>query len=178
LDLTSIRQHDTAVMVVGPSGPNAERVTAALEQARVKVVRVGSAPVACEKLAAAMPQVVILVAPPLARLRADLADRAEAVGAIVMDVDERLEGDAYEDIVNEIITTAITRKMERDEVEPRSRPAGTSAPPSAGANGAVTMPPQDGGSVTASDPPTVIAIADAVTLDDSAVVDDGWDDKA
>lgn len=147
-------------MVVGPSGPNADRVTAALEQARVKVVRVGSAPVACEKLASAMPQVVILVAPQIAPLRADLSDRAEAVGAVVMDVDEALEGDAYEDVVNEIITTAITRKMERDEVEPTSGPQSGAEP-----------------LTSASDPPTLIGKADPAVLDDSAVVDDGWDDE-
>jgi hypothetical protein len=166
LDHTIVRQHDTAVMVVGPSGRNADRVTAALEQARVKVVRVGSAPVACEKLASAMPQVVILVAPQLAPLRADLADRAEAVGAIVMDVDDALEGDAYEDVVNEIITTAITRKMERDEVVPSSgRGASASEHPPSHANG----------SSATTDPPTMVGNVDPETLD-SAVVDDGWDE--
>src|SRR5687768_16766306 len=154
-------------MVVGPSGPNADRVTAALEQARVKVVRVGSAPVACEKLASAMPQVVILVAPQLAPLRAELTDRAEAVGAIVMDVAEALDGEAYEDVVNEIITTAITRKMERDEVEPTSITIDMSEPPPADSSG---------GSATTTDPPTMVAKADATALDDSAVVDDGWDE--
>jgi hypothetical protein len=118
---TLVRQHDTTVMVVGPSGPNAERVSKALELARVRIVRVGSAPVACEKLAGAMPQVVILVAPvtqPSAR--GLLTDRADAVGAIVMEVDPRLEGDEYEDVVNDVITTAITRKMARDDMEPSS----------------------------------------------------------
>jgi hypothetical protein len=168
LDHTIVRQHDTAVMVVGPSGPNADRVTAALEQARVKVVRVGSAPVACEKLASAMPQVVILVAPQIAPLRADLTDRAEAVGAIVMDVEEGLEGEAYEDVVNEIITTAITRKMERDEVVPssgRGASASERPPPSSHANGTSAT----------TDPPTMVGKADPEVLD-SAVVDDGWDD--
>lgn len=154
-------------MVVGPSGPNADRVTAALEQARVKVVRVGSAPVACEKLAGAMPQVVILVAPQIAPLRADLADRAEAVGAVVMDVDAALEGDAYEDVVNEIITTAITRKMERDEVVPTSGVTiDVSEPP----------PPLANGSNRTTDPPTLIGKADPEVLDEAAVLDDGWDE--
>jgi len=111
-------------MIVGTSGRNADRVTAALEQARVKVVRVGSAPVACEKLAGSMPQVVILISPQIAPMRAELADRAEAVGAVLIDVEESLEGDAYEDVVNDIITTAITRKMARDEVEPTMMAAG------------------------------------------------------
>lgn len=151
-------------MVVGPSGANADRVTAALEQARVKVVRVGSAPVACEKIASSMPQVVIFIAPQLAPLRADLADRAEAVGAIVMDVDATLEGEAYEDVVNVIITTAITRKMERDEIEPVTIAVGQSEPPPAHMNGSA-----------ASEPPTMIGRADPSSLDDSAVVDEGWD---
>ena len=156
-------------MVVGPSGPNADRVTAALEQARVKVVRVGSAPVACEKLPGAMPQVVILVAAQIAPLRADLTDRAEAVGAVVMDVDETLEGEAYEDVVNEIITTAITRKMERDEVEPTSGviiDVSEPPPPPSHANGASTT----------SDPPTMVGRADPEVLDEAAVLDDGWDE--
>lgn len=107
-------------MVVGPSGRNADRVVAALEQARIKVVRVGSAPVACEKLGNTMPQVVILIALPEVPHRIELADRAEAVGAVVMGVDERLEGDEYEDVVNDVITTAITRKMARDDTGPSS----------------------------------------------------------
>jgi len=134
-------------MIVGPSGPNAERVTAALEQARVKVVRVGSSPVACEKLAGAMPQVVILIARELPPLKHELEDRASAVGALVMEVDEQLDGDAYEDIVNDIITTAITRKMERDEVAPKSSP--------------------DKG------PPSVERNAEMLDGDE---VDDGWED--
>lgn len=137
----------------------------ALEQARVKVVRVGSAPVACEKVASTMPQVVILVAPQLDPLRADLVDRAEAVGAVVMDVDAALDGEAYEDVINEIITTAITRKMERDEVEPVTIAVGMTEPPPPHANGSA-----------ASEPPTMVGKADPATLDDSAVVDDGWDE--
>jgi hypothetical protein len=166
-------------MVVGPSGKNADRVTAALELARVKVVRVGSAPVACEKLAGAMPQVVILVARPADAMRADLAERAEAVGAIVVEVDASLEGDAYEDVVNEIITTAITRKMERDEVSPSSEGATLEPPPEYRTNGNMSEAP-------------VMLTEHDVDLDDVARrdskgppalepektngVDDGWDD--
>ena len=87
---TLVRQHDTTVMVVGPSGRHAERVTAALELARIRVIRVGSAPVACEKLGSAMPQVVILIAPIVTPLQVALTERADAVGALVTEIDEEL----------------------------------------------------------------------------------------
>lgn len=116
-------------MVVGPSGKNADRVTTAFEIARVRVVRVGSAPVACEKLGSAMPQVVLLVSPPAPDQRDDLIDRAAAVGAVVVDVDESLEGEAYDEAINEIITTAITRKMMRDAAQAKDLAVGATAPP-------------------------------------------------
>lgn len=116
-------------MVVGPSGKNADRVTVAMEQARVKVVRVGSAPIAGEKLGSTMPQVVVLIAPPLPPLRDELTDRAAAVGAVVVEVDERIDGEEYEEIVNDIITTAITRKMALDAVSPTNPAAFATEPP-------------------------------------------------
>lgn len=116
-------------MVVGPSGKNADRVTMAMEQARVKVVRVGSAPVAGEKLGSTMPQVVVLVAPTSPPLRDELTDRAAAVGAVVVEIDERLDGDDYEDVINDVITTAITRKMALDDLTPASAGSTATEPP-------------------------------------------------
>ena len=145
-------------MVVGQSGRNADRVTAALEQARVRVVRVGSATVACEKLASTMPQVVILVTPMPEASKYELSERSSAVGAILIEIGEALYGDEYEDVVNDIITTAITRKMARDDIDPSSSSSGSNSagPTSRGRSGAVTAPPQ--------------------VLDDE-VIDDGWDDE-
>lgn len=159
LEPTLVRQLDTTVMVVGQSGKNADRVTAALEQARVRVVRVGSATVACEKLASTMPQVVILVTPMPQASRYELTERSSAVGAVLMEIDERLDGEEYEDVVNDVITTAITRKMARDDIEPSSSNApgpSSGGPNSRGRSGAVTAPPQ--------------------VLDDETV-DEGWDDE-
>jgi hypothetical protein len=131
LERTVVRQHDTTVMVVGPSGRNADRVTAAMEQARVRVVRVGSVPVAGEKLGSTMPQVVVLVAPPSPDMREELGDRASAVGAVVVEVTESVDGDDYEEIVNDIITTAITRKMALDALTPTNVAVGQTSPPHA-----------------------------------------------
>ncbi len=116
-------------MVVGPSGKNADRVTVAMEQARVRVVRVGSVPVAGEKLGSSMPQVVVLIAPAIPPQRDELGDRAAAVGAVVVEVDERLDGEEYEEVINDIITTAITRKMALDALTPTNTAAFATEPP-------------------------------------------------
>src|SRR4051812_24750394 len=76
LEPTVVREHGTTILVVGPSGRNADRVTAALEQAKMRVVRVGSAPVASQKLAGVMPQVVVLVSTPSTAQRDELADHS------------------------------------------------------------------------------------------------------
>jgi hypothetical protein len=153
-------------MVVGQSGRNADRVTAALEQARVRVVRVGSATVACEKLASTMPQVVILVTPMVEASKYELTERSSAVGAVLVEIDERLEGDEYEDVVNDIITTAITRKMARDDIEPSSGyPSSSNAPNSGGPSSGGPHSRGRSGAVTA--PPQML---------DDETIDDGWDD--
>jgi hypothetical protein len=117
VEATQIRQLDTTAIVVGPSGANADRVIQALEQARIHIVRLGSAAVACERVVAAMPQVIVLLHAISGAERDVLADRATAVGAMLVDVDAKVEGEAFEELINDIITTAIQRKLSRDECE-------------------------------------------------------------
>ncbi len=117
VDATQVRKLDTTVFVVGPSGPNADRVTVALEQARIRIVRLGSAAVACERVVGAMPQVIVLLDAISGAERDVLTDRSTAVGAALIDVESTLEGEAFEDVINDVITTAIQRKLLRDEVE-------------------------------------------------------------
>jgi hypothetical protein len=112
-------------MLVGPNGDVADKVTRGFEYARVRVVRVGHAAAACERLAVAMPQVVVV----LGTLRADerdaLTDRATAVGALVMYVDPELDDETLDELVARAAQAAIERKLVRDE----SGPAGTVAEP-------------------------------------------------
>ena len=118
MDSTIIRHVSMTAMLVGPNGEVAERVASRFEEAHVKVVRVGHAAAACERLAVAMPQVVVV----LGTLRADerdaLADRATAVGALLMYVDPELDAETLEELVARAAQAAIERKLLRDESGP------------------------------------------------------------
>jgi hypothetical protein len=128
VESTIIRQVNMTAMLVGPSGRVADDVAQYFAQARVNVVRVVHAAAACERLAVSMPQVVVV----LGTLRADerdaLADRATAVGALLMYFDPELDAETLQDLVGRAAQAAIERKLIRDE----SGPAGTvSEPPGA-----------------------------------------------
>ncbi|CAN5917979.1 hypothetical protein BH11MYX4_BH11MYX4_26110 [soil metagenome] len=118
MDSTIIRHVSMSAMLVGPHGGVADRVASRFEEAHVKVVRVGHAAAACERLAVAMPQVVVV----LGTLRADerdaLADRATAVGALLMYVDPELDAETLEELVARAAQAAIERKILRDESGP------------------------------------------------------------
>src|SRR3954452_25439934 len=110
-------------MLVGPIAEVADRVAARFEEAHVTVIRVVHAAAACERLAVAMPQVVVV----LGTLRSDerdaVADRTTAVGALIMYVDPQLDAETLEELVTRAATAAIERKLLRDE----SGPAGAIA---------------------------------------------------
>jgi hypothetical protein len=127
VERTIIRQVSMTAMLVGPNGDVADKVTTGFEYARVRVVRVGHAAAACERLAVAMPQVVVVVGTLRADERDALADRATAVGALVMYVDPELDGETVDELVARAAQAAIERKLVRDE----SGPAGavTEPPP-------------------------------------------------
>ena len=128
MDSTIIRQVNMTAMLVGPNGKVADDVAEYFALARVIVVRVVHAAAACERLAVSMPQVVVV----LGTLRPDerdaLADRATAVGALLMYFDPQLDPETLQELVGRAAQAAIERKMLRDE----SGPAGTvSEPPEA-----------------------------------------------
>lgn len=128
MESTIIRQVNMTAMLVGPSGRVADDVTEYFAQARVTVVRVMHTAAACERLAVSMPQVVVV----LGTLRADerdaLADRATAVGALLMYFDPELDAETLQDLVGRAAQAAVERKLIRDE----SGPAGAvSEPPGA-----------------------------------------------
>lgn len=128
MESTIIRQVNMTAMLVGPTGRVADDVGLYFAQARVTVVRVVHAAAACERLAVSMPQVVVV----LGTLRPDerdaLADRATAVGALLMYFDPELDAETLQELVGRAAQAAIERKMIRDE----SGPAGAvSEPPGA-----------------------------------------------
>ena len=128
MESTIIRQVNMTAMLVGPNGKVADDVAEYFALARVIVVRVVHAAAACERLAVSMPQVVVV----LGTLRPDerdaLADRATAVGALLMYFDPQLDPETLQELVGRAAQAAIERKMLRDE----SGPAGTvSEPPEA-----------------------------------------------
>jgi hypothetical protein len=120
---TLIRQVDMSAMLVGPDGDATERVEHGFREARVKVIRMNNAGAACEALPVAMPQVVVILGSLLADERAALADRATAVGALVLDVDPELDDETLDELIGSATTAAITRKLMRDD----SGPAGAAA---------------------------------------------------
>ena len=123
MDITLIRNVSMSAMLVSPNGAVADRVASRFEEAHVKVVRVAHAAAACERLAVAMPQVVVV----LGTLRSDerdaLSDRATAVGALLMYVDPELDAETLEELVARAAQAAIERKIQRDD----SGPAGALA---------------------------------------------------
>ncbi|MDB5219199.1 MAG: hypothetical protein JWO86_7126 [Myxococcaceae bacterium] len=128
MESTIIRQVNMTAMLVGPNGRVADDVAMYFSQARVHVVRVMHSAAACERLAVSMPQVVVV----LGTLRADerdaLADRATAVGALLMYFDPELDAETLQDLVARAAQAAVERKLVRDE----SGPAGAvSEPPGA-----------------------------------------------
>lgn len=128
MERTKIRTVSMTAMLVGPNGPVADKVTAGFEQARVRVVRVGHAAAACERLAVAMPQVVVVLGTLHADERDALSDRATAVGALLMHIDPELDQETLDDLVARAAIVAFERKLIRDE----SGPAGAvSEPPGA-----------------------------------------------
>jgi len=130
VERTIVRRLDTTAMLVGPAGPAADAITAAFERVFVTVVRAAHTAAACERLAVAMPQVVVVLGALHPEEHDALADRATAVGALVIHVDPSLDGEALEDLVGRAAQAAVERKLRRDE----SGPAGTfdtNPPPSA-----------------------------------------------
>jgi hypothetical protein len=128
VESTIIRQVNMTAMLVGPSGKVADDVSLYFAQARVNVVRAVHAAAACERLAVAMPQVVVVLGTLRADEREALADRATAVGALLMYFDPELDAETLQDLVGRAAQAAIERKLLRDE----SGPAGAvSEPPGA-----------------------------------------------
>jgi hypothetical protein len=127
VESTIVRTLDTTAMLVGPNGDAADKVAAGFALLRIRVIRVGHAAAACERLAVAMPQVVIVLGDLRADERDALLDRTAAVGALVLHVDPELDSETLDELIERAATAAVQRKFSRDEAARGGTAA--SAPP-------------------------------------------------
>ena len=116
-------------MLIGPADGVA-RVAALFEAAHVRVVSERHARAAGERLADVMPQVVVVLSRVEADERAALADRATAVGALIMYVDPELDTETLDELVNRAVRTALERRLKAQEAEAKADAADAADPPS------------------------------------------------
>jgi hypothetical protein len=143
VDATVIRQVSMLVMLVAPRGPFADDVGLRFERARVLLTRIASVAAACERMAVAMPQVVVVLGNVTAEERDALNDRATAVGALVMYVDPALDEAALQSLVEGAARVAIERSLARELSSASGEPDATTEPPSAGVDIDVTIDDDD-----------------------------------
>lgn len=117
MDSTAVRTLDTTVMLVGPNPGLGDKVAQAFQETNIRVIRVAHAAAACERLAVAMPQVVVVIGSLHADERDALSDRTTAVGAVLMYVDAASKGDNLDEIVRRAAAAAVERKLQRDDLE-------------------------------------------------------------
>jgi hypothetical protein len=130
VERTAIRQVNMSIMLLGPDGTIAEKLTRAFAQTSVRLIRLVHAVAACERLPEAMPQVVVVIGPLGDRERDELTDRATAVGALVLDVDAGLDDDVLVALAERAATTAFERKLRQDAESGNAGGMVTEAPPS------------------------------------------------
>lgn len=165
MESTLIRTVSMTVMLVAPKSAVSEEVAIRLERARVRLVRATSVASACERLAVAMPQVVVVIGDVTADEREALGDRTTAVGALVMYVDAQIDRDAMQELVERAARAAIERSLEQEQ---------KSTPSPSGTSDATTSPPTE--LVTDAPPPSASAAIDVeieIELDEDDV-DSKW----
>jgi hypothetical protein len=111
---TVYRHLDTVALIVGVESELAAKCKDAFERVMIRVVRVGHAAAACERLPVVMPQVLLLLDPVEANDRENLVDRATAVGALMFDVNSTLRGSALDAFLDNAAKSAIERGLQRD----------------------------------------------------------------
>lgn len=118
MESTIVRTFETLVMLVGPAGRMADRVTARFETARIRVVRVGHVAAAGERLAVAMPQLVLVLGDLHEGERDALADRTTAVGALLMQVDPEIDDETLDELLERATEAALERRLLREQGNP------------------------------------------------------------
>jgi hypothetical protein len=168
VDSTVIRHVSMTVMLVAPRGPISDDVALRFERARVLLTRISSSAAACERMAVAMPQVVVVLGSVTAEERDALNDRATAVGALVMYVDPALDDATMQELVERAARVAIERSLAREQASEQGET--TTQPPTSSAD-VVTQPPTAGAETTTEPPASGVDID--VTVDDDDL-DSKW----
>jgi hypothetical protein len=105
------------------------RVVTAFEQKRIATLREDTLAAACERIAVDMPHVVLALVPPRDETERDaLADRAAAVGALVVHLDPAMDAASFNEILENTVRAAIERKLLREEAESKSIQGGSEPP--------------------------------------------------
>ena len=107
------------------------RVVTAFERRRILTVRADDIASACERVVLDMPHVVLVLVPPRSPTERDeLADRALAVGALLVEIDPHLDEATFQQLLEETVQAALARKLLREAAEMRPLSGGASdAPP-------------------------------------------------
>lgn len=133
-----IRQRALSALIVGATGVNVLHVVTAFESRGIVTIRTNTIAAACERIAIDMPHVVLVLVPYANDAERDgLADRALAVGALVVQVDPALDGEAFKDILESAVVAALERKLLREQAEAQAQA-------SAGADTAIVDEIDDG----------------------------------
>jgi hypothetical protein len=117
MDRTVVQHRVMNAVVVGPDGPTAARVASGFARVGVIVERVDDAKSACDKIVRKMPEVVLILEAPRSDLRNALAERAAAVGALLVHVDPELDEQTFEELVDRTARAALERRLRREEAD-------------------------------------------------------------
>lgn len=131
MEATLIRTRALSALIVGATGINVLRVVTAFERRRIVTVRADDVASACERTVVDMPHVVLVLVPPRNQAERDaLADRALAVGALLVEVDPYLDEATFQQVLEDTVHAALERKLVREAAEMRALASGASdAPP-------------------------------------------------
>ena len=131
MDATLIRTRPLAALIVGATGINVLRVVTAFERRRILAVRADDIAGACERVVIDMPHVVLVLVPPRNQAeREAMTERALAVGALVVEVDPRLDEAAFQQVLEDTVQAALAHKLVREAAEMGALASGGSeAPP-------------------------------------------------
>ena len=117
LEITAIRHRPLSALLVGATGRHVLRVVTAFESRRIQTFRAEDIHDACEKIPLEMPHVVLALLPATPAEREELADRALAVGALVVHADPLLDDEAMRDLLEQVVAAALERRARQDAAE-------------------------------------------------------------
>ena len=117
MEATVIRGRPLSALIIGATGANVLRVVTAFEARRIMTLRADDIATACDRIAVDMPHVVLALVPTSAAEREALADRALAVGALVVHLDPQLDNEGFKQVLDRTVLAALQRKALREAAE-------------------------------------------------------------